>query len=266
MHQTHYHRPSSVDEAAALFAKGTDAKYLAGGHTLLPVMKQRLASPSDLIDLARIKELVGIEATGDTLTIKAATTYFAILSSADVKKAIPALVSLTDVLGDPAVRYRGTIGGSIANNDPAADYPAAVLALGATVKTNKRSIAADQFFQGLFSTALEDGEIITQVSFPIPAKAGYSKMRHPASRFALTAVFVARTRAGEVRVAATGASQNGVMRVPAIEAALKANWSPGALDSVKIAADGLLADIHGSAAYRANLIKVMAQRAVADAG
>jgi carbon-monoxide dehydrogenase medium subunit len=266
MHQTNYHRPSSVDEAAALFAKGSDAKYLAGGHTLLPVMKQRLASPTDLIDLARIKELVGIEATGDTLTIKAATTYFAILSSADVKKAIPALVSLTDVLGDPAVRYRGTIGGSIANNDPAADYPAAVLALGATVKTNKRSIAADQFFQGLFSTALEDGEIITQVSFPIPAKAGYSKMRHPASRFALTAVFVAKTKAGEVRVAATGASQSGVMRVPAIEVALKANWSPGALDSVKIAADGLLADIHGSAAYRANLIKVMAQRAVADAG
>ena len=266
MHQTNYHRPSSVDEAAALFAKGSDAKYLAGGHTLVPVMKQRLASPTDLIDLARIKELVGIEATGDTLTIKAATTYFAILSSADVKKAIPALVSLTDVLGDPAVRYRGTIGGSIANNDPAADYPAAVLALGATVKTNKRSIAADQFFQGLFSTALEDGEIITQVSFPIPAKAGYSKMRHPASRFALTAVFLAKTRAGEVRVAATGASQSGVMRVPAIEAALKANWSPGALDSVKIAADGLLADIHGSAAYRANLIKVMAQRAVADAG
>ena len=266
MHQTHYHRPSSVDEAAALFAKGSDARYLAGGHTLLPVMKQRLASPSDVIDLARIKELVGIEASGDTLTIKAATTYFAILSSAEVKKAIPALVALTDVLGDPAVRYRGTIGGSIANNDPAADYPAAVLALGATVKTNKRSIAADQFFQGLFSTALEDGEIITQVSFPIPAKAGYSKMRHPASRFALTAVFVARTKAGEVRVAATGASQNGVMRVPAIEAALKANWSPGALDSVTIAADGLLADIHGSAAYRANLIKVMAQRAVADAG
>jgi carbon-monoxide dehydrogenase medium subunit len=266
MHQTTYHRPSSVDEAASLFAKGSDSKYLAGGHTLLPVMKQRLASPTDVIDLARIKDLVGIESSGDTLTIKAATTYFAILSSADVKKAIPALVSLTNVLGDPAVRYRGTIGGSIANNDPAADYPAAVLALGATVKTNKRSIAADQFFQGLFSTALEDGEIITQISFPIPAKAGYSKMRHPASRFALTAVFVAKTRAGEVRVAATGASQNGVMRVPAIEAALKANWSPGALDSVKIAADGLLADIHGSAAYRANLIKVMAQRAVAEAG
>ena len=266
MHQTTYHRPSSVDEAASLFAKGSDSKYLAGGHTLLPVMKQRLASPSDVIDLARIKDLVGIESSADALTIKAATTYFAIMSSADVKKAIPALVSLTTVLGDPAVRYRGTIGGSIANNDPAADYPAAVLALGATVKTNKRSIAADQFFQGLFSTALEDGEIITQISFPIPAKAGYSKMRHPASRFALTAVFVAKTKSGDVRVAATGASQNGVMRVPAIEAALKANWSPGALDSVKIAADGLLADIHGSAAYRANLIKVMAQRAVADAG
>ena len=266
MHETTYHRPSSIDEAASLFAKGSDARYLAGGHTLLPVMKQRLASPSDVIDLARIKDLVGIESSGDTLTIKAATTYFAILSSAEVKKAIPALVSLTNVLGDPAVRYRGTIGGSIANNDPAADYPAAVLALGATVRTNKRSIAADQFFKGLFSTALEDGEIITQISFPIPAKAGYSKMRHPASRFALTAVFVAKTKAGDVRVAATGAAQDGVMRVPAIEAALKANWSPGALDSVKIAADGLLADIHGSAAYRANLIKVMAQRAVADAG
>jgi aerobic carbon-monoxide dehydrogenase medium subunit len=266
MHQTTYHRPSSIDEAAALFAKGSDAKYLAGGHTLLPVMKQRLASPSDVIDLARIKDLVGIESSGDTLTIKAATTYFAILSSAEVKKAIPALVTLTNLLGDPAVRYRGTIGGSIANNDPAADYPAAVLALGATVKTNKRSIAADDFFKGLFSTALDDGEIITQISFPIPAKAGYSKMRHPASRFALTGVFVAKTRAGDVRVAATGASQNGVMRVPSIEAALKSNWSAGALDNVTIAADGLLSDIHGSAAYRANLVKVMAQRAVANAG
>ena len=176
------------------------------------------------------------------------------------------IAHLTSVLGDPQVRYRGTIGGSIANNDPAADFPAAVLALGATVKTNKRSIAGDDFFKGLFSTALEDGEIITAISFPVPAKAGYSKMRHPASRFALTGVFVVKTKAGDVRVAATGASQNGVMRVPAIEAALKANWSAGALDSVKISADGLLADIHGSSAYRANLIKVMAQRAVTAAG
>jgi aerobic carbon-monoxide dehydrogenase medium subunit len=266
MYETIYHRPSSVDEAAALFAKGSEAKYLAGGHTLLPVMKQRLASPSDVIDLGKIKELVGIEVSADAVTIKAATTYFDILQSADVKKAIPAIVHLVSVLGDPAVRYRGTVGGSIANNDPAADFPAAVLALGATVKTNKRSIAGDNFFKGLFSTALEDGEIITAVSFPIPAKAAYEKMRHPASRFALTGVFVAKTKAGEVRVAATGASQNGVMRVPAIEAALKANWSAGALDSVKISADGLLTDIHGTSAYRANLVKVMAQRAVTAAG
>jgi len=266
MYETSYHRPSSVDEAAAMFAKGSDSKYLAGGHTLIPVMKQRLAAPSDVIDLARIKELVGIKASGDTLTIKAATTYFDIMHSADVKKSIPAIAYLTSVLGDPAVRHRGTIGGSMANNDPAADFPAALLALGATVKTNKRAISADDFFKGLFTTALEDGEIITQVAFPVPAKAAYAKMRHPASRFALTGVFVARTKAGDVRVAATGASQNGVMRVPAIEAALKANWSAAALDSIKISADGLLTDIHGSAAYRANLIKVMAQRAVAEAG
>ena len=266
MYQTTYHRPSTVDEAAALFAKGTEAKYLAGGHTLIPVMKQRLASPSDVIDLASIKELVGIEASGDTLTIKAATPYFDIMQSADVKKSIPAIAYLTSVLGDPAVRHRGTIGGSIANNDPAADFPAALLALGATVKTNKRSIAAHDFFQGLFATALDDGEIITAVSFPIPAKAGYAKMRHPAWRFALTGVFVAKTKSGDVRVAATGASSTGVMRVPAIEAALKTNWAAAALDNVKIPANGLLADIHGSADYRANLVKVMAQRAVTAAG
>src|SRR5450432_1464476 len=214
MYETTYHRPSTVAEAAALFAKGSESKYLAGGHTLIPVMKQRLASPSDVIDLGRIKELVGIELSADALTIKAATTYFDILQSADAGK----------------------------------------------------SIAADDFFQGLFTTALEDGEIITQVAFPIPAKAAYSKMRHPASRFALTGVFVVKTKSGDVRVAATGASQNGVMRVSAIETALKANWSAAALDNVKISEDGLLTDIHGSSAYRANLIKVMAQRAVTEAG
>src|SRR3954464_2491076 len=205
MHETNYHRPSTVDEAAALFAKGSDSKYLAGGHTLLPVMKARLASPSDVIDLARIKDLVGIQSLGDALVIKAATTYFDIMSSADVKNNIPALAYLTSVLGDPAVRYRGTIGGSIANNDPAADYPAAVLALNATVKTNKRTIPADQFFKGLFSTALEDGEIITAVSFPVVDKAGYAKFRNPASRFALTGVFVAKSPQGDVRVATVGA-------------------------------------------------------------
>src|SRR5689334_12377269 len=266
MYQTNYHRPSSVDEAVALFAKGSEAKYLAGGHTLIPVMKQRLASPSDVIDLGKLKELQGVELSGDALVIKAATTYYDIMTSADVKKAIPAIAYLTSVLGDPAVRSRGTIGGSIANNDPAADFPAALVALGATVKTNKRSIAADDFFQGLFTTALEDGEIITEVSFPIPEKAGYAKLRHPASRFALTGVFVARTKDGEVRAAATGASQTGVMRVGAIEAALKGNWSAAALDNVTVSSAGLLSDIHGSADYRANLVKVMAQRAVEAAG
>ncbi|CAN7742981.1 xanthine dehydrogenase family protein subunit M [Bradyrhizobium sp. LjRoot220] len=266
MYETIYHRPSSVDEAVALFGKGSDSKYLAGGHTLIPVMKQRLAAPSDVIDLGRIKELIGIEASGDGIIIKAATTHYDVATSGTVQKAIPALAYLASLIGDPAVRYRGTIGGSLANNDPAADYPAAVLALGATVKTNKRSIAADDFFKGLFTTALEDGEIITAVSFPVQAKAGYSKFPHPASRFALTGVFVAKTPGGDVRAAATGASQSGVMRIPAIEAALKANWSPSALDSVTISDNGLLADLYGSADYRANLIKVMAQRAVTAAG
>jgi aerobic carbon-monoxide dehydrogenase medium subunit len=266
MYETTYHRPSSVDEAAALFAKGAEAKYLAGGHTLIPVMKQRLAAPSDVIDLGRIKELVGIDVSADAVTIKAVTTHYDVATSGPAQKAIPALAHLASLIGDPAVRYRGTIGGSIANNDPAADYPAAVLALGATVTTNQRSISADDFFKGLFSTALADGEIITQVTFPIPAKAGYSKFPHPASRFALTGVFVVKTKSGDVRVAATGASQNGVMRVSAIEAALKANWSAAALDSVAISASGLMSDIQGSSDYRANLIKVMAQRAVTAAG
>ena len=266
MYETTYHRPSSVDEAAALFAKGKEAKYLAGGQTLLPVMKQRLASPSDVIDLAKIKDLVGVVPTNNGIEIKGATTHYDVAQNDAVKKAIPALAYLASLIGDPAVRYRGTIGGSLANNDPAADYPAAVLALGATVKTNKRTISADEFFKGLFSTALGDGEIITAVSFPVQDKAGYAKFPHPASRFALTGVFVAKTPSGDVRVAATVASSSVVMRLPAIEAALKANWSAGALDSVKISADGLLDDLHGSASYRANLIKVMAQRAVIAAG
>jgi carbon-monoxide dehydrogenase medium subunit len=266
MYETNYHRPSSVDEAVALFGKGKEAKYLSGGQTLIPVMKQRLASPSDVIDLAKIKELVGVDVSGDAVTIKGATTHHDVASNDAVQKAIGALALLASVIGDPAVRYRGTIGGSLANNDPSADYPSAVLALGATVKTNKRSIAADDFFKGLFSTALEDGEIITAVSFPVPEKAGYAKFPHPASRFALTGVFVVKTKAGDVRAAATGASQSGVMRVAPIEAALKANWSAAALDSIKIPAGGLMSDIHGSSDYRANLIKVMAQRAVIAAG
>ena len=266
MYSTTYHRPSSVDEAVALFGKGKEAKYLAGGQTLIPVMKQRLAGPSDVIDLARIKELIGVDVAGDTVTIKAATPHYDVASNAALQKAIPALAHLASVIGDPAVRHRGTIGGSLANNDPSADYPSAVLALGATIKTNRRSIAADDFFKGLFATALEDGEIITAVSFPVPAKAGYAKFPHPASRFALTGVFVAKSKSGDVRVAATGASQSGVMRVGSIEAALKANWQASALSNVTIGASGLMNDIHGSADYRANLIKVMAQRAVQVAG
>src|ERR1700676_1384976 len=266
MYSTTYHRPSSVDEAAALFAKGKEAKYLAGGHTLIPVMKQRLASPSDVIDLSKVRDLVGIEVSGDTATIRAATTHYDVANNSAAQKAIPALAHLASLIGDPAVRYRGTIGGSIANNDPAADYPAAVLALGATIKTNKRAISADDFFKGLFATALTDGEIITQVVFPIPAKAGYAKFPHPASRFALTGVFVAKTKSGDVRAAATGASQSGVMRLPSIEAALKANWSAAALDPVTISSSGLLSDLQGTSDYRANLIKVMAQRAVTAAG
>jgi carbon-monoxide dehydrogenase medium subunit len=266
MYSTTYHRASSVDEATALFAKGKDAKFLAGGHTLLPVMKQRLASPSDVIDIARIKDLVGIDVSGDAVTIKAATPHNDVATSEAVGKAIPALAHLASMIGDPAVRHRGTIGGSLANNDPAADYPSAVLALGATIKTNTRSISADDYFQGLFTTALGEGELITAVSFPVPAKAGYAKFPHPASRFALTGVFVAKSKSGDVRVAVTGASQTGVMRVAALEAALKANWSAAALDGVTISASGLMSDIHGTSDYRANLIKVMAQRAVTAAG
>jgi carbon-monoxide dehydrogenase medium subunit len=266
MYETHYHRASSIDDAAALFAKSTEAKYLSGGQTLIPVMKQRLAAPSDVIDLSKVKEMIGCGVSGDTVTVKAATTHYDVATDAGVQKAIPALAHLASMIGDPAVRHCGTIGGSLANNDPAADYPSAVLALGATIKTNKRSISADDFFKGLFSTALQDSEIITAVSFPVPAKAGYAKFPHPASRFALTGVFVAQTKSGDVRAAATGASQSGVMRVSAIESALKSSWSAGALDSVAISASGLLSDIHGSADYRANLIKVMAQRAVTAAG
>ena len=185
-----------------------------------------------------------------------------VATNGTVQKAISALAHVASPISDPAVRHRGTIGGALAN-DPAADYPAAVLALGATIKTNKLSIAADDFFKGLFATALEEGEIITAVSFPIPAKAGYAKFPHPASRFALAGVFVAKTTSGDVRVAVTGASQSGVIRVPAMEAALKVDWSAAALDNVAISADGLLSDLHGSSDYRAHLIKVMAQRALA---
>jgi carbon-monoxide dehydrogenase medium subunit len=266
MYETNYHRPSSLADAAKLFSGAADARYLAGGQTLIPTMKQRLAAPSDVIDITRVAELKGISASGDTLTIGAATTHFEVSTSDAVKKAIPALAYLASLIGDPAVRHKGTIGGSLANNDPAADYPAAALALGATIHTNKRTIAADDYFKGLFATALDEGELITKVSFPVPAKAGYAKFPNPASRYAMTGVFVAKLKDGKVRVGVTGAGAKGVFRAASIESALAASWSAGALGNIAIDANGLLSDIHGSAAYRANLVKVMAKRAVEAAG
>jgi carbon-monoxide dehydrogenase medium subunit len=264
MHETQYHRPQSLAEAAKMFAEAGEGRYLSGGQTLIPTMKQRLAAPSDLIDLTRLSELKGITVEGGTLTIGAATTHAEVASSEQVKTAIAALAGLAGLIGDPAVRHKGTIGGSLANDDPAADYPAAVLALNATIHTDKRAVAADDYFKGLFATALDDGEIITKVAFPVPAKAAYQKFHNPASRYALTGVFVAVTKADGVRVAVTGAGARGVFRAADIEKALSAKFAAEAIDGVTVDPAGLLSDMHGSAAYRANLVKVMAARAVAS--
>src|SRR5271168_3552123 len=264
MYTFEYHRPESLSGAVADLAN-PDAKALAGGMTLLPTMKQRLASPAALIDLKSVHELAGIAREGDNLVIGAMTRHADVAQSSVVEAAIPALASLAALIGDPAVRNMGTIGGSLANNDPSADYPAAALALGATIVTSKRRIAAQDFFTGLFETALEAGELITQVSFPIPQKAAYMKFANPASRYALVGVFVAKT-AGGVRVAVTGAGQQGVFRASALEAALGANFSPAALDGVSVPASSLNSDLHADADYRAHLIGVMAKRAVAAAG
>jgi aerobic carbon-monoxide dehydrogenase medium subunit len=266
MYETNYHRASSMADAASLFGKGDDAKYLAGGMTLIATMKQRLASPSDLVDLGRIAELKGISVNGSTVRIGAGTRHFDVASNAELRRACKAITDLAGMIGDPHVRHMGTIGGSVANNDPAADYPSAVLALNATVHTDRRAIAADDFFAGLFETALEDGEIITAIEFQAPAKAGYAKFPNPASRYAMTGVFVAQSAGGDVRVAVTGAGSDGVFRHAGMEAALKANWSPDALASQSVDAGGLMSDIHGSSEYRANLVKVMTKRAVAAAG
>jgi carbon-monoxide dehydrogenase medium subunit len=259
-----YHRPATVRAAASLLAKAEDAKLIAGGHTLLPTMKLRLASPQNLIDLATVEGLAGIEVKGRAVVIGATTRHADVANSASVAEAIPALASLASQIGDPAVRARGTIGGSVANNDPAADYPAACLALGATIITNKRKFAAEEFFTGLFDTALDEGEIITKISFPIPARAAYEKFRNPASRYALVGVFVAK-RGREVRVAVTGAGSSGVFRHTAAETALSTRFSPKMLDGVTISPAGLNGDIHASAEYRAHLIGVLTKRAVAAA-
>ncbi|WP_315737419.1 MULTISPECIES: xanthine dehydrogenase family protein subunit M [unclassified Bradyrhizobium] len=267
MYEFKYHRPATVRQAANLLTKNEDAKLVAGGHTLVPVMKQRLASPPHLVDLSHVEGLDTIEVKGRNLVIGAMARHADVANSATVGEAIPALAHLASLIGDPAVRHRGTIGGSIANNDPTADYPAACLALGATIVTNKRKLKAEEFFLGLFTTALEPDEIITKVSFPLAKKAAYVKFRNQASRYALVGVFVAR-RPSDVRVAVTGAGGNGVFRVTAFEEALQKRFSPKALEGIPVSAEGLNSDIHGSAEYRAHLIGVLARRAVdaANAG
>jgi carbon-monoxide dehydrogenase medium subunit len=264
MYDVHYHRPASLEDALNLLAGADEPKILAGGQTLLPTMKQHLAAPSDLVDIRKIPGIRGVRVEGGQLVIGAATTHAEVASNADVLKHIPSLACLAAGIGDPAVRHMGTIGGSIANNDPAADYPSAVLALNGTVVTNRRQIAAEDFFKGMFSTALEDGEIITAVRFAPPRRGGYAKFRNPASRYAMVGVYVAETSSG-VRVAVTGAGENGVFRHPGLEAALASSFAADAVDGVTVSADGLLSDIHGDASYRAHLVKVMARRAVAAA-
>ncbi len=263
MYAIEYQRAKSVADAAAALAR-TGGKALAGGQSLVGAMKLRLANPGTVIDLSGIAELKGIKKEGDALTIGALTTHAEVAASAVVRQAIPALAALAEGIGDRQVRNRGTIGGSIANNDPAADYPAAVLGLNATVLTNKRKIAADDFFKGMYETALAADEIITAVTFPVPKKAAYVKFPNPASRFALVGVFVVHTGAG-VRVAVTGAAPQ-VHRSSAIESALAKSFTADAAKAVKIPPDTLNTDLHGSAEYRAHLVSVLAARAVTAAG
>lgn len=263
MYDFNYKRATSVDDAVASVAGAEDGKFVAGGMTLLPTLKQRLNNPSDVIDLADIKDLVGITVDGTTVTVGAMTPHAVVAASAEVRKAIPALAKLAGLIGDPMVRNRGTIGGSISNNDPAADYPAAVVGLGATVHTSKRTIAGDDFFTGLFETALEEDELVTKVVFPIPEKAGYMKFPNPASRYAVVGVFVSKGPQG-TRVAVTGAGSH-AFRVAEMESALSGSFAPEAVESIKVPDAELNSDIHASAEYRAHLVTVMAKRAVAEA-
>jgi aerobic carbon-monoxide dehydrogenase medium subunit len=262
MYDFAYEKPTNLADAAKILAADDEAKALAGGQTFIPVLKQRLNKPSTVVDLSKLG-LSGITVTGNTITIGAMTRHADVAANPDIQARIPGLAHLASMIGDEAVRHRGTIGGSLANNDPAACYPCAVLAIGATVKTNTRSIAADDFFQGMFTTALEPGEIITAVEFPIPEKSAYEKFRNPASRYAIVGVFVAKSASG-VRLAITGAGQGGVFRHTAMETALSAQFTPDAIAGIKTPADDLNGDIHASAEYRAHLIGVIARRAVAQ--
>lgn len=260
MYSFNYRRPASVNEAIEALSGAEDGKFLAGGMTLIPTMKQRLAQPSDLIDLGGVAELAGIRREDGELVVGATTTHAAVAASEEVRGAIPALAELARHIGDPAVRVRGTIGGSIANADPAADYPAALVGLGAIVHTNARRIAADDFFTGMFETALEEDELVTAVRFPIPVRAGYAKFPNPASRYAVVGVMVVDGPAG-VRVAVTGAGPS-VFRVSEMESALSRDFSAHAVEGVRVSAEGLNSDIHASDAYRAHLVTVMAKRAL----
>ncbi len=264
MYEFNYQKAGSVADAAAKVAGADDGTLMAGGMTLIPTLKQRLAMPSDVVDIGLLADLKGVSVAGGKVSIGSMTTHDTVANSADVKGAIPALAVLASGIGDPMVRNRGTIGGSVANNDPAADYPGAVLGLSATVVTDRREIAGDDFFTGMFETALEEGEIITRIDFPVPTKAAYTKFPNPASRYAIVGVFVAHTADG-VRVAVTGAGGT-TFRATEMEAALNANFSASALDDISVSADGLNKDIHASAEYRAHLIGVMAKRAVAACG
>jgi len=261
MYAFEFVKPTTVAEAVAALA-AEDAQALGGGQTLIPTLKQRLASPAILVSLSGIAEIKGMRMEGDRLVIGGGTTHATVMREA--KGFYPALAGLATHIGDPAVRNLGTIGGSLANNDPSADYPAAVLGSGATIVTNNREIEADDYFQGMFTTALEPGEIITAVKFPIPARARYEKFVQPASRFALVGVFVAKFP-GEVRVAVTGASEEGVFRWTEAEAALSGNFSADALAPLALPRESMIGDLHGSPAYRAHLVKVIAGRAVAAA-
>ncbi len=263
MYAFSFHKPETLEEAKRLFGESDDPRYLSGGHTLLPSMKLRLAAPSDLIELNAIESLKGIALEGDNVVIGAATRHGEVAQSRDVQSVIPALADLAGMIGDFQVRNRGTLGGSIANADPAADYPAAVVGLNATVRTDRREIAADDYFTDLFETALEDGEIVTSVSFPKPVRAAYMKFPNPASRYAIVGVFVAETTTG-MRVAVTGAGAS-VFRVPEMESALAANFAPNAVADILISDDDLNSDIHAANDYRAHLVTVMAKRAVEKA-
>jgi carbon-monoxide dehydrogenase medium subunit len=265
MYEFSYHKPASVADAVKLLSADPEARPVSGGMTLLPALKLRLSKPTALVDLSGIAELRGIKRDGGTIVVGALAKHYEVATNADIKAAIPALAWMASTIGDTQVRNRGTMGGSIANNDPSADYPAALLALGATIATNKRKISADDFFQGMFATALEAGEIVTAIHIPVPEKAGYAKMKNPASRYSMAGVFVAKGSAG-VRVAVNGAGANGAFRSPEMEKALAANWSADAVAGVKLDAGMMNGDIHGSAEYRAHLVTVMAKRAVVNAG